>query len=556
MADFLLQAILSNLIVSLLLVVIALILQRRYQAVVLANIIWVMVLVKLLTPPLISLPLLEVESVANSTPASMFGEGGRGDRLLLSPTSSDLETLDNHGASLQGVSMLGQSDGDPSSVFYRVSFFAVGALWISVSACLVGFSIYRITCFQFYLRRQALVPEPELLKLGDSIAKEIGLRRTPLIVAISSNISPFVWWSGGRPCIFLSRRSTDELSPAEMRMILAHEMAHISRLDHWVRWVEWLATSLLWWNPVMWLARTQLRITEEIACDALVMTMADVKKFDYANTLVNMAEILTTQVIRPPAVVSEFNSGGVLEKRLNMIISNEGQSITHGAKMLIVAMAICVFPFGLVYAQDYEAVQRRLVEAVKAGELSREQVRPMMEALEKNAKSSRESGARDQESLRQRYMQGERRIKAAIESGDVTKEEGESRLAEMRQRMFPSRDKGDAKSDRKGVAEGMEVAKRRFKAAAEEIEAAVEAGKMSKSDARQKLTEMRQRMFPSRDKGDAKSDRKGVAEEMEVAKRRFKAAAEEIEAAVEAGKISKKEAKRKLTEMREKMSDK
>ena len=112
-----------------------------------------------------------------------------------------------------------------------------------------------------------------------------------------------------------------------------------------------------------------------------------------------MAEILTTSTIRPPTVASEFNSGGVLEKRLSRIISNEKFKITQCMRMLAIAFAVCIFPVGLVYAHDYGAVQRRLV---KAGELSREQVGPMMEALKKNAKPAERGEVQDEAAMKRR----------------------------------------------------------------------------------------------------------------------------------------------------------
>ena len=77
MSDFLIQAILSNLLVSTILAAIAWSVQRRYQAASLANLLWVIVLIKMITPPLFSIPLLEVGSVATASHRSIPWEQPR-----------------------------------------------------------------------------------------------------------------------------------------------------------------------------------------------------------------------------------------------------------------------------------------------------------------------------------------------------------------------------------------------------------------------------------------------------------------------------------------------
>jgi hypothetical protein len=52
--------------------------------------------------------------------------------------------------------------------------------------------------------------------------------------------------------------------------------------------------------------------------------------------------------------------------------------------MAIVAVAACIFPPGVVYAQYLEAVARRLGGAVEAGELSLEQAHLMLETLRRS----------------------------------------------------------------------------------------------------------------------------------------------------------------------------
>ena len=541
MIDYILQMTLSNLLVALALAIVASVLQRRYRENALANVVWVMVLLKLLSPPLVSLPLVEVESLVNTAEATLTHSvvaeaGGVADVVI-----SDAAELNLENANAQ------ERVAGNGGIMSSQAVVSLGVVWIGVAALLLIVSLFRIIRFHMQIYRQAKSVEPWVRQLGNQVAATLGLKKMPRIIVLPANISPFVWWIGGKPQIVLSQVAIDQLQPTELRMVLAHEMVHIKRFDHYVRWLEWFSAAVLWWNPVMWVARQQLRATEEIACDQTVIRLAGIAKFDYANSLLKMAEILAKSTNRPPTVASEFNSGGVLERRLDMIISNEQLGISQGMRMLTIVLAVCIFPVGLVYAQDYGAVQRRLIEAVKAGELSREQVAPMMEAMKRMPKSEQSKEA----TSRERYATGAKQIEAAIKSGRISKEDGEKRLAAMREQMFPTRDNGDAKSDRVD-GDDMEQRKSRYMASAKRIEAAIKSGKISEVEGKNRLAEMRKKMSPTRDKGDAKTDR-AEGGDMEVRKRRYMAAAEEIEMAVEAGKMSREDAETKLIEMRKKM---
>ncbi|MDB2525650.1 M48 family metalloprotease [Mariniblastus sp.] len=548
MIDYILQMTLSNLLVALVLAIVALVLQRRYRANALANVVWVMVLLKLLTPPLVSLPLVEVESLVESAPSTLTRSVVAEEGELTDVVISDAADL-NLPSTIPGEQGLADNGGIISSqAVVSLGIVSLGVVWVGVTVLLLIVSLFRIIRFHIQIHRQAKSVEPWVRQLGIQIAATLGLQKMPRIVVLPANVSPFVWWLGGQPQIFLSQVAIDQLQPTELRMVLAHEMVHIRRFDHYVRWLEWFSAAVLWWNPVMWVARQQLRATEEIACDETVIRLAGIAKFDYANSLLKMAEILAKSTNRPPTVASEFNSGGDLEKRLKMIISNEQLNISQGMRMLTIALAVCIFPVGLVYAQDYGAVQRRLIEAVKAGELSREQVAPMMEAMKR--KPNLEQG--EKATGRERYAAGAKRIEAAIKSGKISEVEGKNLLAEMRKRMSPARDKGDAKSDR-ADSDDMEQRKSRYMDGAKRIEAAIKSGKISEVEGKNRLAEMRKQMSSARDKGDAKLDR-ADSDDMEQRKSRYMDGAKRIEAAIKSGKISEVEGKNRLAEMRKRMS--
>jgi hypothetical protein len=199
----------------------------------------------------------------------------------------------------------------------------------------------------------------------------------------------------------------------------------------------------------------------------------------------------------------------------------------------VMAMAVGMPPLGFVYAQDLEAVERRLGGAVEAGELSLEQANVMMEALRRSSQE-----AREMEAKKHRFMQFSREIEEAVEAGKLSKEEAEKKMIAVRREMFEQEPHPGAEG------RDLEARKRRFEYAAREIKEAREAGKISEEEAEEKLSHLRHAML--------EQERLDGVElpELEVKERRYEQVAREIKEAHEAGKISEKEVEEKLMHLR------
>lgn len=89
------------------------------------------------------------------------------------------------------------------------------------------------------IRRAQPVPARVQL-LIDQQSKIVGLRRRPKSVAVDWNMSPAVWPFS--PYLLLPAGLVHDLSDEEMSLLIAHELVHLHRRDHWVRLLELLAT--------------------------------------------------------------------------------------------------------------------------------------------------------------------------------------------------------------------------------------------------------------------------------------------------------------------------
>jgi beta-lactamase regulating signal transducer with metallopeptidase domain len=103
---------------------------------------------------------------------------------------------------------------------------------------------------------------------------------------VSRELRSPISWGVLRPTIVLSPVTVDAVDEAEA--IIAHELAHVARLD-WAKLLGARAVcALFWFNPLVWmLARESHQLREEAADDAVLM--ADIDGPDYASLLVGAA---------------------------------------------------------------------------------------------------------------------------------------------------------------------------------------------------------------------------------------------------------------------------
>ena len=505
MANYILQATLSNLLVATVIAVLAWFIHRRMNSASLANLLWAIVLLKLVTPPILSLPVFEIPSLAEqANPATAFYSEPD---LDLPPGHSTASSATPHAIEMRQATKLPTE----RKLSHRSFVLAVCVFWALSSLFFLTISLWRILRFHRLLCANSELDQQLTDGVATDLARQLRLHR-PEIWTTQAKVAPFVWWLRGLPAVVIPRASLEKLDGAEIRLILGHELAHIKRRDHWFRWVEWIAQILFWWNPLVWLARKHLRESEEIACDELVLTSCKSAADEYANSLLNMAEILASPSIQPPIVASPLYGGGCLEKRLKTMLSKKPWPVPLALRWSILITAICIFPLGFVYAQDIGAVERRLGAAVEAGELSLEQAKLMLDALRtskktdatvNNVRNERRLTLRDDVSKSKSRPEAATNIKAAqdveqklrfniVRQRDLEVAKAANQLVEQQLDLEKAElwraMKEEAKQQQQLDAE---IEAKRAADIKRKIEAAVRSERISKEEAVQKLQELK-----------------------------------------------------------------
>lgn len=124
-----------------------------------------------------------------------------------------------------------------------------------------------------------------------------------------------------------------EYQDKEMRYILAHEKAHIRRLDNLWRLLGFVTACVHWFNPFSWLFLKLFLEDMELSCDERVLKDLDEKERKaYAAALVDCAE-------GGNALASAFG-GAKIHKRIYRILSYKKLSVFSGVCFIALAAAI------------------------------------------------------------------------------------------------------------------------------------------------------------------------------------------------------------------------
>jgi len=146
---------------------------------------------------------------------------------------------------------------------------------------------------------------------------KLGLRRSVRVLESAiAGIPSAVGWL--RPVVLLPVSAMTVLTPEQIEMVLAHELAHIRRCDYLVNLAQTAVETLLFYHPAVWWLSGRIRAEREHCCDDLAVAACG-NPVGYANALAALEGIAA----HPPALVLAA-SGGSLLRRIQRLLNREG----------------------------------------------------------------------------------------------------------------------------------------------------------------------------------------------------------------------------------------
>lgn len=123
----------------------------------------------------------------------------------------------------------------------------------------------------------------------EALVSRLDIRR-PVALAVSKSIRSPVVIGWLKPLVLLPPAIVTGLPARQLEMVLAHELAHVRRLDHLVNLGQVVIETALFYHPVVrWVSR-RIRIERENACDDLAVAVTQ-DRLAYVEMLASLEKL-------------------------------------------------------------------------------------------------------------------------------------------------------------------------------------------------------------------------------------------------------------------------
>lgn len=154
--------------------------------------------------------------------------------------------------------------------------------WLAGSLLFAGLYRFQLSRYRRIARQAAPVSDPEVLELANRWRRRFAVRR-PVTLLLGGATPYTVGLFHPRivlPPLLLETGHRDALEP-----VIAHEMAHVGRLDSLWLALQNLLQAAYFFHPAVWAANRQLNAARESVCDGMVLAWRSMPAARYGRGL-------------------------------------------------------------------------------------------------------------------------------------------------------------------------------------------------------------------------------------------------------------------------------
>ena len=173
------------------------------------------------------------------------------------------------------------------------------------------------------LRRSSIARVPAHVRESfELLTIHFGIRR-PVDLRISQRISSPLAMGVLRSVVLLPASALTLLTPEQLEVVLAHELAHIRRADYLWNMLQTMIETLFFFHPAVWWVSRNLRQQRELCCDDAALECCS-DPLTYATALLSLEEERGSR-LRLALALDGHESGG-LQARIARILDRPPQT--------------------------------------------------------------------------------------------------------------------------------------------------------------------------------------------------------------------------------------
>lgn len=304
----------------------------------LVHAVWLIVLLKCATPPIVSSPLSPFswaraaihESEKTRSLYSVGASRVHSDTSLKGPQPNDSIVGTNSVSELMGIdafsSKVDQNHSwlSPQVIADRASIAQLLLLiWLATASILLAIFVGRFLTFLVWVKRKRLDgPKHQddmsrMDRLSVEITTKLGIRRRVRIEVVDALIGPAIVGIF-RPTILLPKVIVDKISDKNLGTLIAHELVHFRRGDLWFSALQTLSLCFYWFHPLIWIASSIMNREAEKCCDEETIGSLKCDPVEYARCLIDVLEC--KHLLRAAPLLPGVRPLDITTKRLERIM--------------------------------------------------------------------------------------------------------------------------------------------------------------------------------------------------------------------------------------------
>jgi TonB family protein len=199
-------------------------------------------------------------------------------------------------------------------------FPVISLLWlvaVCFLACKLFIELYNVNRLT---SNDVVLPNQVLAQRFSFLVNKIELKKAPnLLISLKIDVPMAIGWL--KPVVLIPATMLTGLTPAQLDMLILHELAHIRRHDYLVNFLQTLVETLLFFHPAgAWVSK-QMRNEREYCSDDIAVEISG-NPVAYAHTLADTASLCQQKRHHTISSMAIAASGGDLKQRVLRLVGH------------------------------------------------------------------------------------------------------------------------------------------------------------------------------------------------------------------------------------------